>query len=433
MTMEDAFTEEATPNVETVWFGVGCFHFGYTRQPPYNATIGEYCDHLRNALEKVTAVNNIEIVAPETDETISVLANFDIPCLNEHSFYHPPLHNTFFNVEFDVFIPSRIQEDLVTNSVRDTRTENFRIFLEYTYFGPIAYIQLLDPDLEERPEGSMAVQVVREYFKREVKPNEECPIRFEFHGPSPFHADFSVSILPTEAVTFGFTCNRIAKRAYDEINFESVECLYNSLDEAFESLREEMRDEIGLFYSIIRTKNQESTEWFLITEALDSLTDSKPSWFKHPIKRLRRGKQLGDLFTRLVNFQIQEAFQKANREEDYRSVYENNQPTYLQSDVDEEIKQLPNFPTESVLSLTGFLETRRSKALEWLILLLAAILGGAAGAVFTLYFGLHFLKETNKKESIKTEVSFNEKNDSTASVSASSGALNATVSQANKK
>ncbi len=141
-------------------FGVACFHFSYVRRAPYSATIADYVSAVTAALERVGAIDNVEVASYEPKEQFSVPAGFSVPRLAEGDDDYFPAPSFFF-AKFDLFIPARIQEELVEGSSADMRTENFRVFVTMTFHGPITFIQLLDPDESDIPRGSTAVRVVR--------------------------------------------------------------------------------------------------------------------------------------------------------------------------------------------------------------------------------------------------------------------------------
>src|SRR5881397_3137065 len=120
--MENATT--SSPII--IRFGVGCFHFSYVRRGPYSATVADYVRAVAAALERVGAIDNVAVESYEPQEQFSLPKEFPVPRLvdGDDDYFPSP---SFLSAKFDVFIPARIQEELVEGSSTDTRTENFGV------------------------------------------------------------------------------------------------------------------------------------------------------------------------------------------------------------------------------------------------------------------------------------------------------------------
>ncbi len=87
--------------------------------------------------------------------------------------------------------------------------------------------------------------------------------------------------------------------------------------------------------------------------------------------------------TEVVRFEADVVIEKTMIERDYRSVYGPTSLNVVRSDVDEELKQLPEFATKPVLKLITFFEKRRVLKIGWLVVIIAAIIGGISGAAIS--------------------------------------------------
>jgi hypothetical protein len=171
---------------EEISFGVGCFHFWPTAIPPFTLTIDEYADQLRETLESIPTISNIEIDADSATPDVPVTEK--LLTLSDGEDFLP--HPAFLDISFDVYIPYRIQEEITDEITTDrTLTENFRVHIRYDYEAPLVFVELLNPS--KLPDPSQAVQVVREYLNRQVNCSLR-KVRFDALGPSPFHADFYI-------------------------------------------------------------------------------------------------------------------------------------------------------------------------------------------------------------------------------------------------
>ena len=81
--------------------------------------------------------------------------------------------------------------------------------------------------------------------------------------------------------------------------------------------------------------------------------------------------------------QNEELFDNNNIQSDYRNIYKKEEH-YFQSDIDKQIKERFVYPTKQIYQLIEFLESRRLRSVENLVVLISAILGGAIGAILII-------------------------------------------------
>jgi len=244
----------------------------------------------------------------------------------------------------------------------------------YSFYGPVAYVEPLDAtDTTLRFRPSTAVQVVREYLIKELKTNASI-ITFECIGPSPFHADFYLWSTPTkseESVSFPFQVEQSRPRGYAEVVFDYTVSHFRDSDTALYALFSELNDELALFYRMRQSEVSARRTWDSIQDRILALTDVTPEvGIRERIKnKWRLGQDLHQLHTDIVSFEINHLLQKSDLERSYRETYSTDEPTYLESFVKQEMQDRQAFPTQQVKQLATFLEKRRSKALELLIIL----------------------------------------------------------------
>lgn len=316
------------------------------KQPPFRFEMHDYVEELRSALQQVTTINNIQIEFDE-DEPGYDVGSGELPCLEEGSGIFPqPMR---LEIRFDIYIPFRIQEELSRVSVTyETRSENFRLHIEYSFHGPVAYVEPLNATGIFRP--STAVQVVREYLKRELNTNASV-IVFECLGPSPFHADFYLESVPSEleeSCGFPFSVEHIRTRGYAEVVFTYAESFFPNRDTAIHVLFSELSDELGLFYEAKRLDLDAYRDWDGIQEKFLALTDvTTEAGVRRRIRAMwQRGRDLHLLHTSLVRFDANQLLQQNELERHYRSTYSTDEPTYLQSFITAEVQNRPIFPTQ---------------------------------------------------------------------------------------
>ena len=130
-------------------------------------------------------------------------------------------HGVVWRIDFDLYIPLRIQKDLAGRDTQwDTGTENFRIHVRHSFYSPITFVRLLGTDKSNAP--STAMVVVREYLQTKcAEPSSD--LRFTCLGPTPFHADLHIEpdVTPDAArnKSRGFGMKRLDPPGYSDITF----------------------------------------------------------------------------------------------------------------------------------------------------------------------------------------------------------------------
>jgi hypothetical protein len=243
-------------------FGVGCFHFGFRPQLPFQFRPERYIEALGTALKSLPSINKLSI---DYDESFTQDVHVDSapPVLNSGEGYFPVI--SFLRIQFSIDIPFSVQEE-VLESTGGGRigTENFSVRMFDTFYGPVTFIECVNAPAECFPAD--AVRLLRLYLKREFK-RIEGPITFEYIGPSPFHADFVLRGNPQ--VDGGFSSQIIPRRGYDQVVFKCRSTMPS--DDDLESLYDELDNEVGLFYSIQCRNVTFMTRWSNLVEEWERL------------------------------------------------------------------------------------------------------------------------------------------------------------------
>lgn len=368
---------------DIAWFGIGCFHFGYKKTPPYKFRRSDYVRDLKAALEAIAAIKDVVINCPANEVTEEEIDVIEAPtALSEGEGHFPPIGVGW--IRFRIYIPARLQKEIGGKfAADDAATENFVVFINYVYEGPVAYVLLDDPTSHDC-EPSTAVMIVREFLARELD-RGQTSVRFESLGPSPFHADCSLRLIdPAGAGEGKFEVNHIHKHEYDSLQFTSDHPEYNSAWDAVQDLFRELDHELGPYYWIQATEAESIHAWRGIQKQVGELLNlSERSTIWQRVKaRTKRSALLHDVFTSLIGFDVSRTFMLNQRDQGYRETYAAG-PGYLREFVDSERKDAVHYPTRQITTLVGFLERRRSKAVELGIILVAAVVGGIAGATIT--------------------------------------------------
>lgn len=175
-------------------------------------------------------------------------------------------------------------------------------------------------------------------------------------------------------------------RGYDEITFQYDENEFASPASAEYDLYSKLEDELGFYYYVVSTRLKTHEDWDKIKGPLSKLTDveGKRKFTQRLINILLRGRYINELFTAIVTLEVNQIFRRNLIDEGYRGIYSKNETTYLQLYIDEGLKELTSYPTTQISEAARFLEGRRSKTIELIIILIASLIGGVAGSLLTL-------------------------------------------------
>jgi len=372
---------------ERLSFGIGCFHFGVKKKPPFKFEGSEYLKKVRTSLQSISNIDRINVKCEDEFENWSIDISEDLPKIDSGPGFFPnPL---FMDIEFEVYLPFRIQAELleVKEEFLETFTEKFSVWIHYTYHFPVTFIQPIDPS--ERSSPSDAVIILRKFLKGEFESLKDDYIQFELLGPSPFHANCYVQSEETQGdheMSKIFRVQRLFQKGYGEIIFDFNKEMFAKKNEAMDAIKEEIKDELGFFYDIVQSEVVKVHEWGKITNFIIQLNNIlRLKGIVGIWKRLfMRSKLLNEVFTTVVEFESEELFDNNNIQSDYRDIYFKGEEHYFQSDIDKQIKERFVYPTKQIYQLIEFLESRRLRSVENLVILISAILGGAIGAILII-------------------------------------------------
>lgn len=366
-------------------FGIGCFHFGVKTKSPFDFKGSDYLTELNKALSKISSLTNLKIDTDEDFKKFELRITEEIENLENDEGYFP--YSLILDVEFNLYIPYRIQAEITETEEKylSTFTENFKIKIIQSYYLPVAIIETINPTKNNDP--SSAVQIVREFIRRELTDAKSDYIRFECLGPSPFHCDFFIEPKkPDEDDDWLFSPEEVLKKGYDHLtiyyNFEEIK----DANEALEYLSSSIQDEFGFFYKCIQTRNAKMHNWQIIQENLNSLLEMQNSKGLKGISQrfFNRPRLIGKLFTDIATFEGSDIFNRGMLQNEYKGTFSIKDETFFKTLIDKELEEKLDYPVKQTTDLIHFFESRRVKSLELITALIAAILGGAIGALLTI-------------------------------------------------
>lgn len=366
-------------------FGIGCFHFGVKKTPPFVFKGSDYLTELNKALSKISSLTNLKIYTDDDFKNFELSITELIENLENDKGYFPC--SLILDVEFNLYIPYRVQAEITETEEKylSTFTENFKVKIIQSYYLPVAIIETINPTEKNYP--SSAVQIVREFIRRELTETKSDYIRFECLGPSPFHCDFFVDPQkPEEGEYWLFRPKEELRKGYGNLTIYYNSDEIKDAREALEHLSSSIQDEFGFFYKCIQTRNAKMHNWQTIQENLNSLLETQNAkGLKGISKRfIKRPRLIGKLFTDIATFEGNDIFQNGLQQNEYKETFSVKDEIFFKTLIDKELEEKLNYPVKQTADLIHFFESRRVKNLELITALIAAILGGAIGALLTI-------------------------------------------------
>jgi hypothetical protein len=369
-------------------FGIGSYHFGVRKNPPFEFKGSDYLSELKRSLSQISNLDNLTIESDKEFENVVQKITDPLPNSEDEGGFFPDAFQ--LEISFELYIPFRIQAELGNTEEKFLRTfsEKFKIHLFQSYYFPVAIIETLNPSKENDP--SKAVQIVREFIRKELTPVKSPFIRFECIGPSPFHLDCYIKPEKPQEVNANWLINPIEsiERGYDKIIFYYNSKEIKDSDEALEYVMSSIMDEFGLCYKYIQLRQAKMHSWAAIQNLLQELQEMQTAkGIKGYFSRLfKRPALIGKLFTDLAGFEAGDIFDEKILQNEYDEVYRIKDELYFKTFIDKEFRQKYEYPVKQITDLVKFYEGRRVKSVELIIAIIAAILGGAIGAMVTIYF-----------------------------------------------
>lgn len=369
-------------------FGVGCLHFSFKGGSKKEITVQEYIDEVRSSLEKLSNVSDVEMFFDEDvkDEKIDISENTH---MNDGDPCHP--HIPFFELSFSLYLPRRVQSEVINRDQEylDTDTDNFRVLFKHDWHGPFTVVECVSAGEESSP--STSIQIVREYLKREIDSNSEI-LKFDFVGPSPFHANFFLNQCKQKAFddSSSFELTHAKIPGYDNLKFEYQESKFESVELAFQALISEISSEIAFFYELKIINSRRISSWDRIQKDLHNLLELEDAGHKKTLKDRysKKPKLLNSLHREIGLFKGQEIFDKNLRDQHYHSIYKSEKHNvYLKSFIDATLDNWSSYPVKETSEIVSYFEGKSNKSLELTVIFFAAVFGGAIGAAITVLFG----------------------------------------------
>jgi hypothetical protein len=368
--------------MDTIVFGIGCFHLETRPHGPKNNR--GWASSVRRVLESIPSVRDVEITEP-TSLKVPRSARADQDEWPEDAQLLTP-HPQDASLVFRVNIPKRIQDELAWNKNSSCGTESFLVWTIYTVWFPVTYV--VCESAPSDADGSEAVMIVREFLEREILQREdEEKVSFIALGPSPFHAICKLE--PTEhnehlsADGFGYT--RRETPGYASLDFAYDKSTYKSGGAAMARLAYILADEIGYFYDVVNEGNVRTIHLSTLAERAQELVDLHVgSGIKTRIERIFRGNRMArDLALSLIAAELEFSRAVDNVQHSSERVQKSSRLPVLASWIEAEIRPDYEDEVQTIRRTVELLDARQLRDANTVVVFVTAILGGVVGAVAT--------------------------------------------------
>jgi hypothetical protein len=366
-------------------FGVGCFNFGIRYKSGFLFDTKNHVKNIKQTLEKITAIGELTIDYNEDLEDSEHITEAPTKLSDGGGF---PFVD-FLRITFGLYIPSRIQSDLIGGTVKYSLygIERFKVTILSSYYGPVAFVECVDV-LSEDYEPSTAVQVVREFLKKEFS-KIDSEITFEFIGPSPFHVDFYISNKENEKIINKIELIESEQKSYNKIVFKYNEDIFETEDEALLDIYYELSDELALFYAITRENVIQMRSWNNIEESLEQLNlmNQDQGYYKYLRNKCLASKLRKKIINSLYVFKAENELYQHRVNHWVKEMYDNSVVVYLKKYIETKSGRESHYPVDSVCDWMKHMEDSSMKYFEISATFSSAIIGGIIGSAITLIWG----------------------------------------------
>jgi len=352
--------------------GVGCFWFSPKRPisgiEAGKGPIARHLDDVKSALEDIDNVSDLEIVFDSTrlaeaspDDTLD---DDDDPLFIDGS------------IEFDLFLPIRVQQHYGLG--HSVEVERFHVSITHAFYFPVTFIHYTVPDQEDATEFSPSGSIIiaREFLQEKLKDHPK--VKFNYIGPSPFHAKLIVKSLDGEE---GESTVEIVSRGYNTI-FVKVS---DDEDDLMQVVSDRYLDILSCYYGIIWRRVSLYRSQARIIGQVRGLVDMGES--KFPLASLKtmskRKTTITEIFTDILDDKVQRISLDGFVNEATRdgTIAHDN---ILRHFLDDALSEIPKLPTDEIRKVVDIVEGRRSSFLQNGATLLAGLLGAIIGSLLTI-------------------------------------------------
>jgi hypothetical protein len=352
-------------------FGFGCFHFG-GRPDRLSITWGQHFTNVETALRDIGAYDITLSYDDEQEVELMYFGATSTGPLEEGGGIVPP--GAFTEISFRL----PIHEAFV--SARQRRrlgSMEYQVHMRYGYHQPVAMV--VSPRARD-PEPSTGVRLTREFLTDRLGASET--IRFEFLGPSPFHAEcYLIPQGPADSEDVSITAKRTRARGYDLLRF-SYDPAALDPETALLAVLEAAEEELSIFYQVEWLNVSRIHAWDRIDSSVEKLVRLHSTrGFRAAVNQLLRIPGLaGQALIEETSFEADLLLGDRALDRSVNETYGHG-GTLFEDWIRGAIRDRFTFPTQQVATLISRFEARRAATLERVALLVGPLLGVVVGAL----------------------------------------------------
>lgn len=371
-------------------FSVGCVHFAFTEGFPIEISASEYENEIVKSLNKMESVERLQ-VKDKSESTVKRTIEKEIDLTEGDQAEPYPL---FFKISFDLYIPERLQLDICKKYTREpsTFTEHFNVTIIYEFYAPICFIECIKPS--EFPDPSNAFVIIRDFLNDRFLQLGE---RFELQrlGPSPFHADFYLlehqledsPEKPEDEKNWKFTHECSRRRGYDILLSYYNPDYFDNIEEAQDILYNKLAHELSTYYLTKRYHMQNLNAWISIEEKSNEIfRKENNNILKKIFNIFSDGKNIEDLVLQMSKFESERLHKNTITQKAISEILNIERTVFLEKEIKGLTDEEYVYPVKQLRELISFFDSQRSRIMNSIAVIFAAIMGGIIGSLFTIFF-----------------------------------------------
>jgi hypothetical protein len=354
-------------------FGIGCFHFG-AHAERFDGNAAGHVEAIRQCLSASTLVSRVQIDDPGSGWFESLALPYGL-----HDGGQPFPAIRHLTINFRLTLSAADQNRIYP---WDTADKEATIDVSIRQ-GPAVPVVFVVPRTD-RETPTRAVTLTW-HTLREITRGDDR-IVFDMRAPSPLHMDCFLVPFPEpedrpphsrafeyERVPLGIG-HPYAVFAYDPRAFEGIEV-------AASALFAELEIPAGVFYEVEGASWRLRTQWEDLTNRRDELAGIAGTGFRSFLRRMFQGRVLRTVAVALAEFESSVDDAALNFREVRRRLGETPGTGFLHDEIDELRRSDFRFATQRVSSLLSLFETRRLSRSNNRMVVLAAVIAAALGAL----------------------------------------------------
>lgn len=351
-------------------FGIGSLWFGIKGDQVH---VGEsHLEQIKRSLEAIPNLTDVAINFPG-------LLSWGLAEIGETDEDLRPIYPGV-EIRFGVYLPTKIQHQLMPVLTSLTMEEHFDVTIRYGYRGSIAFVCYDDPERVSNP--SHGIVVVRKYLEQQFESNANG-VTFETLGPSPYHCDFWLGGGEQEQADVFLVKNEPSRQGYGECEMLYSPKHFESQKAAWDGVMDHVQESAEIYYGAVVARNtvmHKTSDVFTHLEDLLALQRRK-GWFSGVVRFLKSPRANKDLLISLLEAETARLSGIKYLDEALRSGEPRDGLPFFQAAREQFQTGSRELPVGQISETVRLFEGRNLSNLGSVAVLVAGLFGGAIGAL----------------------------------------------------